>query len=201
MSEQTSKFKAVFFFVLTFSFGYSLFYGYIEDRFINRDPAAIDSRIIQINNLDPSQLKEELSSKIQVQSLESGQKFLRFRNLSSHICKQYKEVQIQFLADGVSVAGQPPEMTIVADCLPAQDPAEMASIEIPVEKIVKQKPGNFELKFDGLHSRFIFKGAADEWPTTWILKAVVFKSQNGSDKVIAFDTKVSAQQEPVVLEF
>jgi len=30
---------------------------------------------------------------------------------------------------------------------------------------------------------------------------VVFKSQNGSDKVIAFDTKVSAQQEPVVLEF
>lgn len=201
MNEYKSKFKAVFFFVLTFAFGYSLFYGYIEERFIGRDPAAVSQKIYQIKNFDPNQLKDELSSKIQVQSLENGQKFLRFKNLSSHVCKQYKEVQIQFFADGVSVAGQPPEMTVVADCLPAQDPAEMASIEIPIEKIIKQKPGNFELNFDSLHSRFIFKGAADEWPKTWILKAVIFKSEKGSDKVVTFDTKISSHQEPVVLEF
>ena len=75
MNEYKSKSKAVFFFVLTFAFGYSLFYGYIEDRFIGRDPAAVSQKIYQIKNFDPSQLKEELTSKIRFNPLKVVKNF------------------------------------------------------------------------------------------------------------------------------
>jgi len=201
MNDLKYKFKSVFFFVLTFAFGYSLFFGYIQDRFIARDPAAIGSKIHQLKNIDPDEIKSELASEIQIQTISEGDKVIRFKSFSSNVCKHYPNVQIQFFADGVTVAGEAPTMTIDASCLPAQDPAEMASIEIPVSKILKLKPANAEVKFDGLTSKFIFKSTADEWPKTWILKAVVFKGPTGATKAISFDHKISPHSEPTVLEF
>lgn len=122
MEQFAYKSKSVFFFVLTFAFGFSLFYGYFDQNFTDRDPAAIGRKVHHLKNFDPEQLKEELTHKIQVQNLPDGKKYLRFANLSSNVCRQYPQVQIHFVADGVSVAGEPPTMKIDADCLPAQDP-------------------------------------------------------------------------------
>lgn len=197
MEQFAHKFKSVFLFALTFTLGFSLFYGYFEDTFSERDPAAIGNKIHQLKNLDPEQLKEELAQKVQVQNLPNGKKYIRFTSLSSNVCRQYPKVQIEFTAEGISVAGEPPVMTIDADCLPAQDPVEMASIEIPVDKILKQKAKDASYKFDGLTSTFTFSGTGDEWPRTWILRSVIFKNQNGNTKIIAFEKNITA----TVVEF
>jgi hypothetical protein len=77
----------------------------------------------------------------------------------------------------------------------------MASIEIPVARILQQKPSNASFKFDGLTSTFTFSGSGDEWPRTWILRSVIFKNQNGNTKVVAFDKTISEAHSPTVLEF
>ena len=196
------KFKSVFFFALAFVLGFSIFYSrYIDSNFFEqRDPAAIGNKINQIRNFDHDQLKEELAHKIQIQNVD-GEKFIRFSSLSSNVCKQYPQVQVQFVADGMSVAGEAPTMTIEADCLPAQDPIEMASIEVPVAQILRQKPANATFKFDGTNGKFIFASSGDEWPHTWILRSVTFKNPNGGSKIIAFDKTISPGQVPTVLEF
>lgn len=201
MEQFVYKSKSVFLFVLTFALGFSLFYGYFNENFSERDPAAIGKKIHQLKNFDPEQLKEELAHKVQIQSLPDGKKYIRFTSLSSNVCRQYPKVQIQFTADGISVAGDPPMMTIDAECLPAQDPIEMASIEVPVEKILKQKPVNASYKFDGLTSTFTFSGSGDEWPRTWILRSVIFKNQNGNSKIVAFEKTITETKIPTVLEF
>ena len=201
MEKFVHKFKSVFLFALTFTLGFSLFYGYFNESFGERDPAAIGNKVHQLKNFDPEQLKEELSQKVRIQNLPDGKKYIRFTSLSSNVCRQYPKVQIQFSADGISVAGEPPVMTIEADCVPAQDPVEMASIEIPVEKILKQKPANASYKFDGLTSTFTFSGSGDEWPRTWILRSVIFKNQNGNTKIVAFEKTISENKTPTVLEF
>lgn len=201
MGKFINKFKSVFLFALTFSLGFSLFYGYFVEEYNERDPAAIGNKVHQLKNFDPEQLKEELSQKIKVTNLPDGKKYLRFTSLSSNVCRQYPKVQIKFTADGISVAGEAPVMMIEADCLPAQDPVEMASIEIPVDKILKQKPANASYKFDGLTSTFTFSGSGDEWPRTWILHSVVFKNQNGNTKIVAFEKTISEHNAPTVLEF
>lgn len=201
MEQFINKSKSVFFFALTFSLGFSLFYGYFNEEFSDRDPAAVGNKIHQLKNFDPEQLKDELSKKIQVQNLPDGKKYIRFSSLSSNVCRQYPKVQIQFSGEGISVAGEPPVMTIDAECLPAQDPVEMASIEIPVEKILQQKPANASFKFDGLTSTFTFSGSGDEWPKTWILRSVIFKNQNGNTKIVAFEKTITETQPPTVLEF
>ncbi|AZZ35386.1 hypothetical protein CIK05_00725 [Bdellovibrio sp. qaytius] len=201
MDKFLPKFKSIFLFALTFSLGFSLFYGYFNENFGERDPAAIGNKIHQLKNFDPEQLREELAQKVRIQNLPDGKKYIRFTSLSSNVCRQYPKVQIQFAADGVSVAGESPIMTIEADCLPAQDPVEMASIEIPVERILKQKPTNASFKFDGITSTFTFSGSGDEWPKTWILRSVIFKNQNGNTKIVAFEKTISSSHQPTVLEF
>lgn len=201
MEQFVHKFKSVFLFFLTFTLGFSLFYGHFDAKFSERDPAAIENKVDQLKNLDPERLKEELAQKIQVQNLPDGKKYLRFTSLSSNVCRQYPKVRIQFSAEGISVAGESPIMTIEADCLPAQDPVEMASIEIPVEKILKQKPLNASYKFDGLTSTFTFSGSGDEWPKAWILRSVIFKNENGNTKIVAFGKAVSSDHRPTILEF
>ena len=201
MEQFVYKSKSVFLFFLTFALGFSLFFGYFNENFSDRDPAAIGQKVHQLKNFDPEQLKEELAHKIQVQNLPDGKKYIRFSSLSSNVCRQYPKVQIQFSGDGISVAGEPPVMTIDADCVPAQDPVEMASIEIPVAKILMQKPTNASFKFDGLTSTFTFSGSGDEWPKTWILRSVIFSNQNGHSKIVAFEKAVTQTQQPTVLEF
>lgn len=201
MGQFSHKSKSVFFFVLTFAFGFSLFYSYFEDSFSERDPAAIGNKVHQLKNFDPEQLKDELSRKIQVQNLPDGKKYIRFTSLSSNVCRQFPTVQIEFSGEGISVAGEPPVMTVDAECLPAQDPVEMASIEIPVARILQQKPTNASFKFDGLTSTFTFSGSGDEWPKTWILRSVIFKNQSGNTKIVAFDKTISETHTPTVLEF
>ncbi len=196
-----TQLKSVLFFALTFAFGFAFFYAYVSNQLTFRDPAAIRGKINQIHNLDPDELKFEISKSLRIQPISTTEKHIRFSGFSSNICKQYEDIEIQFLAEGISVAGEPPTFSVKAPCLPGQDPVDLASIEIPIAELMKQKPGNLSIKFDQYKSTYSFKNAADSWPQTWVLKTVIFSSKNGNAKKVSFDSQWAAGEQPIVLEF
>ncbi len=197
-----SQIKALLFFSLSFAGGLALFFSISEDLIIQRDPAAINGKVFQISQLSPSQIKQQLNNKIKIQAVIDGQKALRLEGFSSALCKTYSQVELSFEAEGIAVEGIAPSMLVKAPCEAGQDPAEMASIIIPYSMILSEKPRNAEFRFDGFSSRFEFKHSSDEWPRTWILKSVQFKSEENGNKLVQLiesgETKTNSM---VILEF
>ncbi len=202
----SANLKSALFFTVCFSLGLSLFFSISEDITIQRDPAAIDGKVFQLTSLSSAQIKNQLVNKIKIQASVVGEKSLRLTGFSSALCKTYAHIELQFVADGMAVAGESPQMTIKAPCEAGQDPAEMASVIIPIEKILSEKPKNAEFHFDGFNSRFTFKNTAEDWPRTWVLKTVQFVSDTSKSKLVRMDQTESGDlnkspDQMVVLEF
>ncbi len=200
----TLQMKSIGLFILCFTFGISLFYSISERSLVQRDPAAINGKVFQIANLSQDQIKDHIAQKIKVFPTISGQKAIQFTGFSSSLCKTYSEVELEFQAEGIAVAGEATTMTVISPCSVGQDPSEMAQIQLPIDKILKEKPRNAEYAFDGFIAKVKIKNAADEWPRQWVLKSVHFKGQSGQDKAAYFKNENKAQNDfdrPVVLEF
>ncbi len=199
-----SKVKTFGFFALCFGLGISLFFSISEKFDIARDPASIDGKIFQISTLSSQQIKAQLSQKIKIRPTLEGKKSIQFSGFSSALCKTYPEIEMEFEAEGVAVAGEPPSMKITAPCEAGQDPAEMAAIFLPLEQILKEKPRNAQFKFEGFTAQLEFKNSADIWPRQWVLTHVQFKNSFGSNKSIRFQRALASEEEterPVVLNF
>lgn len=201
------KFKVVVFFGLCFSLGLSLFFSISEDMTIQRDPASINGKLFQISTLTSEQIKHQLTKNIKIMPTVDGHKTVRLEGFSSALCKTYPNIELQFVADGVAVAGEFPHMTVKVPCEAGQDPAEMASIILPIERILSEKPRNAEFHFDGYKTKFEFTNSSDAWPHTWILKTVLFKSEMGQNKVVHLDKNddgefiTKSPDQMIVLEF
>lgn len=190
--------------VATFVLGFGAFYMIKTNTFGKRDPAAIQGKVFQISTLTSDEIKTQLQNKIVVSPTVEGKKSIAFTGFSSGLCKIYSSVEIVFAAEGVAVAGEAPTMKITHPCEAAQDPAEMASISLPIEKILGEKPRNAEFTFDGYKAVVTFANSADEWPRQWILKRVEFKNTNGENKSASFNrspASVTDGEQPIVLEF
>jgi|GEM_PF-4723241 len=212
----SSKIKNIGFFILCFGLGLSFFYSISENISIQRgltdeqtrDPAAIEGKIFQITSLSSEQIKTQLQKKIEITPTIDGKKTILFSGFSSALCKNYFAIEIEFTAEGVAVAGEPPVMKIVAPCTAAQNPAEIAAINLPIEKILNQKTRNAEYSFDGFNAVVTFSNSADEWPRQWILKRVEFKNAAGENKSANFSrapasvsSKNISTDRLIVLEF
>lgn len=203
----SSPAKAVCFFALCFAFGLSAFFGVSDQVTTQRDPASLPNKVFQITSLSSDQIKTHIMSKIKVFPTMAGKKGIQFSGFSSALCKIYPEVELEFKAEGVAVAGEIPTMTISSPCLSGQDPSEMAIIQLPVEKLLAEKPRSAEFAFTGFNTKLSFKNAADEWPKVWVLKTVNFKSAEGKNKVANFGRNIASEpsttrtERPVVLEF
>lgn len=200
----SSKAKSVCFFALCFAFGLSAIFSVSEGNLVQRDPASFGGKIFQISNLSSDQIKAHIAQKIKVFPTIEGKKSIQFTGFSSSLCKIYPEVEMEFRAEGVAVGGESPTMKITSPCESGQDPSEMASIQLPVEKLIGQKPRNAVYSFEGYPAKFEFKNSADEWPRQWVLKSVQFKSSTGELKSAHFDRSIASERKssrPVVLEF
>jgi hypothetical protein len=199
-NSQSQKLKSVILSVLFFAVGFSIFFSIANNVSIRRDPASLNEKMNSISGLDRAQLKSELEKKIKIRSISNGtEKTIVLEGFSSNLCKQYENVQLIFTAEGVSVAGEPTQMKINSPCEAAQDPAEMASIRIPVEKIMNSKPRDAEFSFLGYNSKFTFSKSADEWPHVWVLSSFEFVSVTGPSKLVKLQGEDHSA--PIVLEF
>ena len=199
-NSQTQKLKSVVLSALFFAVGFSIFFSIANNVSIQRDPASLNEKMNSLSGFDRDQLKAELEKKIKIRSILNGsEKAIVLEGFSSNLCKQYESIQLTFTAEGVSVAGEPTQMKINSPCVPAQDPAEMASIRIPVEKIMNTKPRDAEFSFLGYNSKFTFSKSADEWPHVWILSSFEFLSTGGKSKLVKLQGE--ERSAPIVLEF
>ncbi|MFZ3229853.1 MAG: hypothetical protein WA160_06590 [Pseudobdellovibrio sp.] len=205
--KYVSKIKVIVFFGLCFSLGLSVFFSNSDDYSVQRDPASINGKLFQISSLSSDQIKKQLTNTLHIQPTLAGQKTVRLEGFSSALCKAYETIELQFVADGIAVAGEAPEMIIKTPCEAGQDPAEMASILIPVDRILSDKPRNAEFHFDGFKSKFEFAHSPDSWPRTWVLKTVSFKSSSGKNKIVHLDKNENGEffaksaEQIIVLEF
>lgn len=200
----TANIKSIFFFVLCFSFGLSIFFSISENMDITRDPAAIDGKVFQISSLSNAQIKRHLEQKIKIFPTSLGKKSIQLTGFSSGLCKTYSKIELEFQAEGIAVAGVSPTMKISAPCQAGQDPAEISLLEIPVEQLLKEKPKNADYSFAGFNTKIEFANSADEWPRQWVLIKVQFYSSEGKNKLIQFGRSIASTSEndrPVVLEF
>lgn len=202
---QTIGFFSFFFFLFLVFFN-----SLSEKNAIQRDPATLNGRILQISNLSHDQIKSELQKKIKITPTIDGKKTISFLGFSSTICKTYPSIQFNFVADNVVVDGEAPSMKITAPCEEGQDPSEIASIKLPIEKILNEKVHNAEFTFDGFSAVLTFQNSADEWPRQWILKRIEFRNPEGVNKFADFgrspasanNTSYSiSDDQPIVLEF
>lgn len=200
-----SKIKYVGIFLLCFGFGIKAFLSIADKNSIQRDPAALNGKIYQITTLTSEQIRDQLQKKIRVSPTIDGKKAILFPGFSSALCKTYTSISIEFVAEGIAVAGEAPVMKVTAPCAEGQDPAEIAAINLAISKILNQKPRDAEYNFDGFNGVVSFKNSSDEWPRQWILKRVEFLNAAGENKSAEFKRGPASTGEsatrPIVLEF
>lgn len=199
MSQKT---KSLFLSALTFCLGFAVIFSVTSNLSPERDPASVHQKMNALAGLSNEELQKELKRTIKITPVDNGaEKAILFEGFSSNLCQKYPEVELEFFAEGVSVAGEPTLMKIKSPCLPAQDPAEMAAIRLPVSQILAEKPRDAEFSFTGFNGKVSFQRSADEWPKTWILKKVEFKNNQNTNKVVDLKGVSSFEETPVVLEF
>ena len=193
-------FKSLILFFVFFVAGISVVYKYSDQVFIDREVASInDIKLNSIKFLDQESLQKDLNKKIKIYTVVAEkEKVIALEGFSSQLCKTFPQVELFFDAYGVSVSGDPTQFKISADCVPAQDPAEIASIKIPYGKLLNEKPRNAEFKFSGYQASFQFINSDHEVVKTWILNKIVFKS-NFESKIVQIDR--SQNEQPIVMEF
>lgn len=171
-----------------------------------RDPAALNGKVYEIKNLSSDEIRNQIQKKLVINPTDHGQKKLALNGFSSAICKTYSNIEVELVAEGVSVAGEPPVLKISQPCeASTQDPAEMAALVLPVDQLLKSKPTNTQYQFDGYKPVISLANSADEWPHTWILRKIEFKNAGGADtKEVHFGrapASAEPQAQPIVLEF
>ena len=201
--------KTVGLFLFFFTLAFSFFYKISNNITTQRDPAAVGDKIFQITSLSPEQIKAQLQKKIKITPTIDGKKTISFLGFSSIICKTYPTIEFEFIADNIVVNGEAPVMKISAPCEEGQDPSIIASINLPIEKILNEKVRNAEFNFDGFKAIMTFNNSADEWPQQWVLKRVEFKNAEGTTKFADFGRSPASynaspdasNDQPIVLEF
>lgn len=201
-----SNVKNVGFFILCFVFGLATFLNISDKAASKRDPATLNGKVYQITTLSSEQIKEQLQKKIKVFPTIDGKKAIKFSGFSSALCKTYSSISVEFRAEGIAVAGEAPTMKIIAPCTEGQDPAEIASISLAIEKILNEKPHDAEYNFDGFNAAVTFKNSSDVWPRQWVLKRVEFTNPHGENKTADFNRSPASindgtADQPIVLEF
>lgn len=190
-----------------FIFGFAIFQMSSDILLTQRDPAALNGKVFQITNLSAEEIRSQIERKLVVAPTANGQKQVAFSGFSSAICKTYSTIEMELVAEGVSVAGEPPVLKISHPCEAGETTttaADIASLNLPVDLLLKEKPINKEYRFDGFKTVMTLQNTADEWPHVWVVRKIEFKSATGTDVKGAHFGRAPASSEapkPIILEF
>ena len=196
-------------FVLSAAFvgGLLMFDTVMNRDHIDRDPAAVKGKIFDVRSSNPDQLRQEILNRLRIQPVLEANNFvsksLLFSGLAAQICKTHEKIELEFVADGVSVGGDQTKMIVSTQCSAGQNPLEVGAIKFPIQEILNEKPRSAEFKFSGYSGTFQFVNVSDVWPSVWILSSVRFKSSADEGKTVGLDLikAEGSSAAPVVLEF
>lgn len=205
--SNSKKFSSIVVLFVAFITGLFTFIAVLNKDLIARDPAAVNGRIFDLRSSNPDQLKQEVSNRMKIQTIVESNNFVSkamlFSGLTAQICKSHEKIELEFLADGVSVAGEPTKLIVKTPCQSGQNPLEVGSIKFPIQEILSEKPRSAEFQFSGYPGSYQFINVAESWPRTWVLGAVRFISATAATQSISIEM-ISAENTsavPHVLEF
>ena len=198
-----NKVKVITLIAMGFCFGFAAVVSNYSASRTQRDPAAFGETLFQISDLSNAEIRAQILHRLKVHPTIEGKKSISFTGISSSICKSFSNIELEFVAEGVSVAGDPPVLKISYPCQSAQDPAEIEPAHLAISRLLAEHPRNATFHFDGFNPTLTLQNSADEWPTIWVLRDVSFKGTSGTDKHVSFDRSPASanEQPPVVLEF
>lgn len=189
-------------FVVCFFAGYSLLKSQTDDYSINRDPAAVrgnfDFSHLQGEKLNTA-IRQRLLTGLEFRKTAEGTGiglghflFLDQRGEKKLACQEFGKVTLAFEAEGVSVAGEKPEMEVEGRCEFSPDMARINPLFLPIAKIVGERPGDGEFQFnDGSAVTVRFTNLPSEWPRTWLLKSVKLSNDNNPQALVIESEEVA----------
>ncbi len=115
-------------------------------------------------------------------------------------CALYSRVQVAFVAEGMAVSGEYPEMLVEGPCQLAEDGSHLQTLWVPIKELQKSNPNNRDfLAFETQTVRVNFQNMPDHWPKTWRLQSIRLFDPNGSrqDLVLAPEQIRKFVEQPV----
>jgi hypothetical protein len=205
--------SVVVLFCFCFLAGYSLLRQNTEDSSIMRDPAAVRNNF-DFSNLNGDKLQSAIKQRIlggfEFRKNPNGTGiglghfvFLDSTGQKKSGCQEYENLSLVFEADGVSVAGEKPEMVIEGYCESSQERGKIDPLMLPIAKILGERPGDGEFQFnEGSPLNVKFTNLPDEWPKTWLLKSVTLLNKKTSQTFRIESEEVAHYLgHPIVLSF
>lgn len=179
--------------VLAFRFGYRVTYNHE-----GRDPAALQ-RVYDFSNLNGDNLTRATHARLleglnvvtagEATGLELGS--FMAKNISGqavNVCEVYNRVELQFLASGMSVNGEPPKLKVQGDCQPSDYLNRISPLMIPFGKILDAPVKDQVFKGENDPTlQFTLENVSDSWPHTWVLNSVRLYNAQGAELVIYQD--------------
>lgn len=200
-------------FAVAFIAGYSAIHCTTNESVVQRDPAAIK------NNFDFSHLRGDKLNDAVKQRLLSGLElrkatgkagvglghfvFINGQGEKTLACHEFGKVALAFEAEGVSVAGAKPVMEVEGLCEFSPDMAKINPLFVPIEKILREHPGDGEFQFhEGSVVTVRFTNLPEEWPRIWLLKSVKLIDEKKSEALVIESDEVARYLgHPMVLNF
>ena len=146
--SNSKKFSSIVVLVVAFITGLFTFIAVLNKDLIARDPAAVHGKIFDLRSSNPDQLRQEVSNRLKIQTAIETNNFISkamlFSGLTAQICRSHDKIELEFLADGVSVGGEPTKLIVKTPCQSGQNPLEVGSIRFPIQEILLEKPRSAE---------------------------------------------------------
>lgn len=101
-------------------------------------------------------------------------------------CGVFNRVVMAFEADGVSVGGQTPTLTVEVPCQIGDDIDRLGMIKIPLKKIKDEPAKDAEFQFieDGQTIVIKAQDIPSQWPSRWILAELKLKSEGTGQTLV-----------------
>lgn len=170
-----------------FKLGESLFFGGHPVREIARDGEGPD-----LSNLEGAEFM--ISARLRIVEglavierdghiyLTTGH-FLGPR-ISTSVCTTYPDVEYEFAAADQASSGDPVLLTLGMSCEASRGGDRLKELEVPVEKILNQKPRDTEFLVFGKYTiKVKLSNISEEWPREWSLRSVRLYNDNTEIRV------------------
>lgn len=161
--------------VIAFRFGHNLTF-----QETSRSPSAIE-RDFDFSHLSGDDLNRALRVRLieglKLVNLELSMGFelggfysKNSQGQTQSVCEQYPEIELQFIASGISVSGDMPTLKVQGPCQTTDYQNKIVALMIPFQKILNKPVKDVQVQGENQDNvKIEIKNVSDSWPSIWVL--------------------------------
>lgn len=118
-------------------------------------------------------------------------------------CEEFGKIAVTFVAEGATVSGEKPFMTLKGRCQNDIDMSRILPLYIPLEVLAMSTPSDGEFQTSGeLGVEVSLKHMPEHWPEMWVLHSVELIKETSVEKLVVNQSDVTQiLGRPIVLTF